>query len=366
MKKEHSPIIYELEGLRGLLALWVFIFHACRFCGITTFLIPNGGFAVNVFMILSGFVISRLLISKPEPYLPYLARRAARIYPAYLIALMSGIVISGLISSVYAEIPWPQEDITREVIRHTIEMQKFIPLVTVHLALLHGIFPEEILKTSSLAFVGPAWSLSLEWQFYLIAPFLVALIISRRWQTIAIAGVILIAILTPRLLMNFTYVVPSFFPASIAFFGVGIVSALLYDHIRQARKEFLIYGGFGIICALLSCIGLWSHNDIPFVIWIIALLSAMEPENIGLKMVSKFLTCAPVKFMGRISYGFYVYHTTVYICVASLLFSIGVHEKIVMLAGILLISLPVTFSLAALSYHFIELPVMRYAKKRLA
>jgi len=366
MKTQHSPIIYELEGLRGLLALWVFVFHVCRFCGIKAFFIPDGVLAVNVFIILSGFVITRLLITKPEPYLRYMTRRAARIYPAYLIALASGIAISGLISSVYAQIPWPQEDISREVIRHAVEMQNFIPLITGHLALLHGIFPEEILKSSSTAFVGPAWSLSLEWQFYLIAPFFVALIISRRWQIITGIAVVFISVFTPHLLIKLTYPVPSFFPMSIAFFAVGIASALLYDALRQVDKELVLYAAFGIICAALSSAGPWSHAEIPVVIWIVALLSTTGRENTGLKAISGFLTCAPVKFLGRISYGFYVYHTTVYICVAALLFSMGVHTNIIMFSGIMLVSLPVTVIVSALSYHFIELPVMRYAKNRLA
>ena len=44
--------------------------------------------AVMIFVILSGFVITHLVVEKHEPYGPYLGRRALRIFPIYLFALL--------------------------------------------------------------------------------------------------------------------------------------------------------------------------------------------------------------------------------------------------------------------------------------
>lgn len=362
-----TGFIPELEGLRGCLALWVFIFHATRFCGIHVPFIADGGAAVDVFIILSGFVISRLIIAKPEPYIPFMIRRAARLYPAWLIALISGVAVSWIVTGVYAAIPWQQEDVSRLIERHDIEMLNLWPLLLGHLTLLHGIFPEEILKTSSLAFVGPGWSLSLEWQFYLIAPILLHLFQSRRWQVIAILTCFIIAIVTPKLLSSFTYIVPSFLPLRLSCFMLGIATALLFDHLLTLPKSVLFYGVSGIISAMLgvtiSVVGMISL--LPYIIWFAVLLTALNANMVGISTFRRFLNSKIIQFLGRVSYGLYIYHSSIYICVAAGIFALGVHNRFVMLAALFLVALPLALSAAWLSYKFIELPFMNLVKRKI-
>jgi peptidoglycan/LPS O-acetylase OafA/YrhL len=68
MAEKPAKFIPELEGLRGLLALWVFIFHAIRFSGLHVPLLSEGGLAVEVFILLSGFMIARLWMFRSESY----------------------------------------------------------------------------------------------------------------------------------------------------------------------------------------------------------------------------------------------------------------------------------------------------------
>jgi len=48
------------------------------------------------------------------------------------------------------------------------------PQLLAHLTMLHGAVPDQILPGSSITYLPPAWSISVEWQFYLVAPFLFA------------------------------------------------------------------------------------------------------------------------------------------------------------------------------------------------
>ena len=90
-----------LEGVRGLMCLWVILSHTVTMAGIHVYkntgigkLLANGGIAVDVFVILSGFVICLILNKKKEAYAPYLARRALRIFPIYLLCLFISFFIS--------------------------------------------------------------------------------------------------------------------------------------------------------------------------------------------------------------------------------------------------------------------------------
>jgi peptidoglycan/LPS O-acetylase OafA/YrhL len=81
-----------IEGTRGWLALIVLLAHLVTATGFAAvipaaaLLGPLSGSAVTVFIIISGFVSAHLQLSRAEPYPLYLARRALRIYPVYLVA----------------------------------------------------------------------------------------------------------------------------------------------------------------------------------------------------------------------------------------------------------------------------------------
>jgi peptidoglycan/LPS O-acetylase OafA/YrhL len=88
-----------IEGMRGWLALIVLLAHLVTATGFTSvvpglaFLAPASGQAVTVFIIISGFVIAHLRLSRGEPYPLYIARRALRLYPVYLVCLLLGLAV---------------------------------------------------------------------------------------------------------------------------------------------------------------------------------------------------------------------------------------------------------------------------------
>ena len=93
MEGERLHRLPELDGVRGLLAVWVWLYHAIYISGVWKTLpqaarfFLGGDKAVDIFIILSGFVISLLLLRERQPYRTYIARRFLRLYPVYIVCL---------------------------------------------------------------------------------------------------------------------------------------------------------------------------------------------------------------------------------------------------------------------------------------
>ncbi|MBC4671612.1 acyltransferase [Klebsiella quasipneumoniae] len=81
--------IRELEGLRGIMALWVVFGHSLASLPAFSTRIPPtalNSYAVDVFIILSGFVIFFMLDNKKQVYSDYITQRFFRIFPIYIFA----------------------------------------------------------------------------------------------------------------------------------------------------------------------------------------------------------------------------------------------------------------------------------------
>lgn len=137
-----------------------------------------GGHAVNVFIIVSGFVITHLILSKRESYFPFIIRRFFRIFPVFLFCTTLSVILIRFYVMIFMP-PWGVH--LGMKLTMLAEQQHHFPLhALLHLTMLHGVPPQEIVPFSSSTLLAPAWSLSLEWQFYLVAPFLVAPIWKAR------------------------------------------------------------------------------------------------------------------------------------------------------------------------------------------
>src|ERR1051325_6417390 len=105
----------EFEGLRGFLAWWVVLTHILAYSGISasrfTLLkdLWNGAIPVNVFIILSGFVIFYLLSGLQEGYGAFIIRRFFRIYPVFVVCLGLALVLNVGRQAAFAQLPWSGE-----------------------------------------------------------------------------------------------------------------------------------------------------------------------------------------------------------------------------------------------------------------
>lgn len=231
------------DGLRGWLSWVVVACHVVYFTGLIercpplSLLQQMGDEAVAIFIVLSGFVITHLIVEKQEPYGRYLWRRFLRIYPTYALALALGIATTWLSFDTFLSLPpadvFPMPELARLARqRAAFAGQGFIDNLLLHVSLLHGAVPSNVRFESQYAFLRPAWSLSLEWQFYLVAP-LVVWAARRRWPSIVLAVVSLLAYRAYLRGYFGAFALPSILPGAALLFGIGIVTCLLVHRSRS-------------------------------------------------------------------------------------------------------------------------------------
>lgn len=133
--------IPEIEAARGLLATWVLVYHAFAITGVQlspgTWELLNGAHAVNVFIIISGFVITMLIVSAYTTYVEFISRRFLRLFPAFAIFVLCAIIVAelGLMPKRYTS-------------------DDFSLHLTGHILLLHGAVPTNVLTNAAGAFLN--------------------------------------------------------------------------------------------------------------------------------------------------------------------------------------------------------------------
>src|SRR5690349_1989053 len=159
-----------MEGMRGFAVILVFFVHYSSQISFTLGLpVPGVGKAlqhighvgVDLFFILSGYLIYGALIRKPRPFYSYIARRVQRIYPTFLVVLAIYLFLA-LVSSSGNELP---QDTNEKA-----------GVILANFLLLPGVF-------SITPIVVVAWSLSYEAAFYLTLPLFIGTLHFRAWSS---------------------------------------------------------------------------------------------------------------------------------------------------------------------------------------
>jgi peptidoglycan/LPS O-acetylase OafA/YrhL len=313
--------IDALDGLRALAVLLVLLRHAAfpvavasggpvwAFGGyelITPFL--NGWAGVDLFFVLSGFLIGGHLLRKDcgtFRWRDYLTQRALRIVPTYWFVL--AIVLAGAI-------PY-----------YTVDDHHIALRAAYHILFLQDYLPPNIV----VAF----WSLGVEEKFYLLAPVLVfgsAWIPDTRRRMALLVGVCLLAVLSRGLLalrdpgpityVDFvaTYRFP--FHHCIDTLVIGVIAAMLHRDLKASGKSHahlgsvLAWSGFmaigWLLCSteLLGVIDWWDKTWQPDLIG-----AAFGVMVLGCALGGgprRLLSCAALRVAARLSYPLYLIHMT--------------------------------------------------------
>jgi peptidoglycan/LPS O-acetylase OafA/YrhL len=372
-----SPI----EGLRGYLAMFVmfghvFVFGAFihipdyfhRHLGGFLDVLDHAGLAVNCFMIVSGFVIFMLIDKKKETYRVFILRRFLRIFPVYFVLLMLALpcqLLAGAVLAMTSHFQSPQAIEDTRQIYNTLWSNVWIH-IPLHLSLLHGLVPTTLLPNSATAFLGPAWSLSLEWQFYLIAPLWYALFVTKSaWQRLLMCAVCLFFILKAHSL--FAHMEQgAALPVQLAFFLAGIVSYFIYNtlgHIKF-RRDVILPAMILIMLGVYQCAGK-PLGMIPFMIWCVVMGLLLEPEDSFLfRIIGPFFTNRFSLWAGKISYSIYLSHSLVLIVVQYLALKLFPDVTQQHLLWILLVGTPaITLPFSGFLYRTIEAPFIEMGKR---
>jgi len=358
----------SIESLRAYMAWWVVIGHASHLGGWASYLpkpivtlVERGDIAVNVFIIVSGFVITHLIQTSKELYAPYLVRRFFRIFPIYLVCLFLAIAVRDLYQAAYFH-PWAVGVEMRQL-RAESEAANFAAHFGLHLTLLHGVIPDTLFKFASSAFLAPAWSLSLEWQFYLVVPAILHFL--RRSTVVSIAFVLVCLAFHKIVVSGYlgTWSYASFLPLSIHYFLIGIISRLILEELiaKQFRAETVI-----VLSALIATIAgpleavIWS----VFFTFILVELEVVGIESPFLRMASTLLVFnSKVARTGSWSYSTYLVHIPVFSVVVGSATVLSANISQLMASLLILVSLPVVLLLSKAMFSFVEQPFNKIGRQ---
>jgi peptidoglycan/LPS O-acetylase OafA/YrhL len=357
---KHYP---ALDGIRGFAFLLVFFFHYAN--------LPWGFAGVNLFFVLSGFLITGILYDTrdtPHRLWNFYIRRILRIFPLFYAIWLGVLVATPFVhySLTWGWLAWPLFVGNWLKLLHPVQPLSALWMLVV------GALPSRTSPHATLLF-GPLWSLCVEEQFYLLWPWVIFKVRDIR----KLAALCLTCIVLCPLLRAFA--------AHHAPIGIG---DHFYDSITPLRIDGLLYGALialvhrGLaslqLLQLLARIAFVASASVivgwfvlhPFVrhalyltppcaIFIADLASAsvlaltLAPSSI----LQSFFNLFALRWVGRISYGAYVFHLLFH---AQIVWIVGMFSHSSSTAVLTtLTALVFTLTLATASYHLLELPFLR-------
>lgn len=301
--------IREFEGLRGWLAMVVILGHWGTTLPQSLAPLPQylwATDAVDVFIMLSGFVITALLSRGGEHYWRYILRRWFRLWPAFVVALALGSLLLSFTEHVLREtLPAMMRE---ERLRMVVDAQQHFWLhLVAHLTLLHGLAPEALSRFMPYAIVGQGWSISLEWQFYLLAPLFYACLTRRGWgYTFAMA------ILVVGLVLSGQAFSQAYLGNKLGFFALGYLSYRLWQwYLAHPQRYSLLHSRMIAGGAILVSFAFKYYWGLGVTVWLWVFASVLLAQRGDARVEKRiaFVWLSPVsQFLGRISYSLYLIH----------------------------------------------------------
>jgi peptidoglycan/LPS O-acetylase OafA/YrhL len=327
-----------LDGLRGLLAVYVLLGHMAPFAVLPDTVqdsLSHGGAAVDVFFMLSGLVITQSLLHTRGLAKPFLIARAARIFPVFLLVFAVAVAAEPW-SCGFDRMAWIGPDDSARTICVMTWPPMWAAEITAHLTMTHGLFPNGVMPDAWVSFLGSSWSLSTEWQFYLVALIAVGGYQRRRlnaerssddrdlsapiiaphtlcWVLLGLAVAGTAWRLSVPDIWQFSR---AFLPNKAHFFALGVASVAVVRRERGALGRYgLVLATSLAICATQETIG----KVLPPVAWTLCLGVQMLPERRGLRLVSRLLRSPAAQYLGTISYCLYLVNEPIHKVTAAVL-----------------------------------------------
>jgi len=327
----------QLDTLRAIAVLCVLYSHYWEESSIA------GSVAVRLFFVLSGFLITDILLcartaagaltTPPRHFVHFFVRRALRLWPAYYLILGAMLLLN--IQHIRAVAPW------------------------------HLFFASNILfamRGDHIPWIAaPWWTLGVEEQFYLVWPFVI-LLPPRAWLKWLAGAAVLVGTMwhvAMARMGNDSLAAYYLLPASLDALGGGAALALAWR--RVSLRPLYIAGALALLpLAALARIGSFGWEAEALSVMSMAALVAACAEGIGGR-AGVLLGWRPLRLLGRISYGVYLYHMAVLAAFFALLDRYPTMPRYgpatFVLCGTAVIAL------AVLSWLLVERPVNRLKRR---
>jgi peptidoglycan/LPS O-acetylase OafA/YrhL len=346
---EHLAYRPDIDGLRAIAVLGVLLFHA-----FPSFL-PGGFVGVDVFFVISGYLITALILQDfgrgGFTIRDFYARRIRRVFPG-LLAMLAVVWLLGMALLMPGELRL----LGQSMVHSAYFSNNFL------LYSQAGYFDTD----AELKPLLHLWSLAVEEQFYIVWPWLLWLAIRLRphgkWLSLGLASLSLIACLlvTPRDPVA-TFFLPHYRGWELL---AGALLALHGQRLRQMLAGHAPVGlgwlsPLGILLIIGAYVGI--NGAQPFPGWRAmipvagaALVILSQP---GAWFSGRYLAARPLVAVGLISYPLYLWHWPLF-SFARILFG---ELTVVLALGLIAVS----FGLAWATYRYLEIPVRRSANPML-
>lgn len=335
----------DITGLRALAVIPVLLYHAFPS------LAPGGFFGVDVFFVISGYLISgiifRGLAARTFSWISFYDKRIRRILPNLFLLL-----ICVLFAGWY--LTWPVD--FRRLVKHIYSCGFFYE--NFRLLGEAGYFDVE----SSIKPLMHLWSLAIEEQFYIVFP-LLCMVLWRFSRRVAVLG-IFIAFLCIASLGSFLFASDRswafFFPLA-RFWELGIGILLAYSQtfhpscrsfLSDNARNFLSVTGFAVLVFLYLLPNAANHHPGLITIGAVGAAISLIAAKSDAVINRTILAWKPMVFIGLISYSLYLWHWPL---LAFLNLSLPAHAPWMRLALLVL-----SFILATLVYFFVENPARHW------
>ena len=365
-KAMHRRFFDDIAGLRGVAVLVVVAFHS------RIPFLPGGFIGVDIFFVISGFLITRLLIEEFEhrktvSFKGFYARRCRRIIPAAAL-----VIVVSLVAAI-ATMP------LLKVFKQSIDLLA----AAANVANWHFIAQNADYLAGAIdgSLATHFWSLSIEEQIYLVWPIIVfaaaavvARTVLRERVSVRVSVGIVVALITAASLISCVRLTTT--EPAVAYmatytrvwqFGVGALIAVAAPwlgrrHLGVGRVLGFALGWAGLAGLIAACVLITPTTPYPGTVSLLPTLSAGavivagQLAGAGVPFVGSLLSLLPLKFLGRVSYSWYLWHWPVLV-----IFEDQTHIR----AWPVLLGVSVgSLALATLSTLYFEEPIIRNAELR--
>lgn len=353
-KAPRLPYMPGIDGLRALAVSTVVLYHA------GTSWIPGGFLGVDVFLVISGYLITSLLLAEMQAtgridLMRFWIGRARRLLPAVILMI---VVVLGVMA-----------------ILHPNEVGNLRGAVVASLFYVTNWYQIAVHQSYFAQFSRPSvfqhlWSLAVEEQFYLLWPPIMAVAITTFGKRRVVYGVIAGTVLSTALAAILFS--PGHDPSRI-YYGtdtraagllVGVLLAFAWPAARLApvrnRQAALMLDAAGVaalvfLLYLMTIIGELSPGLYRGGFLLVAVLTAVLLAVVAhpSSRLGKVFALAPLVWIGKRSYGIYLWHWPVLQLTRA-------HQDVPFGGPVLLaIQIGLTIGLAELSYRFVEVPIRK-------
>ena len=326
-----------IDGLRGLSVILVFFFHI-KILEKNIFL--EGGFlGVDIFFVISGFVITHILLIDNLKLLDnkkvFFIRRFRRLIPALIIVLCLVLLISIFYTSLNGI-----ERINQSAFANFFQLQNFLFFLQT------GYFE---LNSNERPLIH-TWSLAIEWQFYIFFPFILRILINNRKLFIFI---IIILIFISEFLsrvdsnLNFYFTIPRIWELLL---GSYIYTLENKELVFLKKIKIIFYPSLlASVLILLNANEFDRHPSIMTFIFFIPLIFILKEEILykEKKFIYLFIDNRILTKLGKISYSFYLIHYPT-------LYFLRLHFNNLSVVESAAYSLLIILFVSVLFYHFVE------------